>query len=392
MQKKILILSLFCLLCAATVTRAEISCNKKILTKDEELICQSENIENLKYLDKMFETFEQMIRFMPEHMDFKQKNKEWRVERSQCETEECIRALYERLIQDAEEIIFANNTEYRNIREECQSLDLPQECETYVYRGGGLNVDFADFQIDPNMETHQKTIKVNRPGKCVNLILATFEPTVWKIKYFPTTKIKTVVLGKTRNYNQMVQGVEVGTKIYRDICARSDQQWHYFTGIKNLNIANSPIIGKEEEDSLYWYHPENIDVKAEIRQELANHEAVNQLVKEGVLRRITAKDKEFILKTGFSSIDTWNLPDFTFFNHQYCDTEIQLYTDYKCNYYFLDKPLKQLPRGIDGVYQISIFVPTDMEPPIKSHSPHNTSNIVRLHTTSEELQKYYESK
>lgn len=380
---------LFLLLFNAANADAYVNCTKEILPNVEEIICKS---DDLKQKDEVFRQYEEMVKFLPEYMDFKQANKGWELERSRCDSEECIKNIYDRLIKQAEEMIFEYNPQYKKLREDCQALNLPQECETYAYDAAGLNVNFADFQIDPNTETHLRTIKVNRPGKCVNLILTTFEPTVWRIKYFPTTKIKTVILGKIRDgYNQMVQGVEIGTKIYRDRCSVSHEQELPFTGIPNLRKVNKPVIGKEENDGSYWYHPENIDVKAEIRQELANHEAVNQLVREGVLRRITKKDKKFILKTGFSAIDIWaSLPNFDMgFNHANCADKLNRHTNSYCNYYFLNKPLKQLPRGLNGVYGITIFVPTDMEPPVKWQDSHTTSGIVRLHATSAELEKHY---
>ncbi len=277
------------------------------------------------------------------------------------------------------------------MQRECRELNIPQECEVYAFdaNGTGLNIHYADFAIDENYETHVKYIKVNRPQKCVVLALSSFEPTVWKVYYTPQTQIYGVILAYD-DKNQMLQGVPIGTKVWRNQCLKGDVRQAFMSGLANNNVIDikNTYIGEKLPDKNYIHQAQNIDVNVQILQELPNHQAVEALVKNGVLRPIDAKDVMFLTDRGYSAIDQWGHVDLSDWNSMYdfrCKDELSYSHSMECHHYILEKPLEKLPRGLDGVYGIIVFVPEKMIPPTKSST---TSSIMRMHATLEELNSF----
>lgn len=389
LYQKILVGIFFCT--APLIAHAEpVNCNDKVLSRVEHKICDN---EELKLLDERFNKFYQMIKFTKDGQEFDKANPEWQLERSRCFTETCIKNLYNTLIGKTMEVLLEQNPRFKQMQEECSALAIPPECEVYAYdanyAGGGLNIDFAEFAIDENYETHVKSIKVNRPNKCVVLALSSFEPTLWKIYYTPQTQIYGVILAYD-DENQMLQGVPVGTKVWRNECLKKSVAEAYMSGLANNNVIElkNAFIGEELPNTSYMHQARNIDVNVKIQQELPNHEAVKALVKAGVLRPIDQKDVGFLIDRGYSPINAWlpvNLSDWKRMYEFRCSDERGRYISYECNHYILEKPLAKLPRGLDGVYGIIVFVPDGMTPPEKSST---TSTIMRMHSSLKELNEF----
>lgn len=349
---------------------------------------------DLKNLDKKFDRFYEMIKYTGGGKKFNEINPEWELKRSRCLTERCIKNLYEKLTKDALNILLEQNPNYKQMREECRTLNIPPECEVYAFdaNGTGLNIDYAEFAIDENYETHVKNIRVNRPEKCVVLALSSFEPTVWKIHYTPDTKIYGVILAYDDD-NQMLQGVPVGTKVWRNQCLKGSVREAFLSGLADNNVVETKntYIGARLPDERYMHQARNIDVTAKIQQELPNHEGVGFLVKNGVLRPVDEKDAAFLIDRGYSAIDKWMPVDFTHWKNvrSGCKDALRFSHSSECHYYILEKPLEKLPRGLSGVYGIVVFVPEKMTPPEKHGT---TSSIMRMHAGLEELNNYRRKK
>lgn len=365
-----------------------INCNKS-LSRVEKKIC---NNQELKDLDARFSKFYDLIKYTESGVQFKDHNPEWKLELSHCFTEKCIKNLYQKLTDDAINLLLEQNPRYKQMQQDCKALMIPEECEVYAFdaNGTGLNINYAEFAIDDNYETHVKHIKVNRPQKCVVLALSSFEPTVWKVYYTPGTQIYGVILAYNDD-NQMLQGVPVGTKVWRNECLKGSVREAFISGLANNHIVDTKdsYIGKKLSDESYVHQSQNIDVVAHIQQELPNHQGVRNLVEKGILRPIDKKDVSFLIDRGYSPIDQWGNVDLSDWEEMYnfrCKDALSYSHSMECHHYILEKPLEMLPPGVGGVYGVIIFTPEGMTPPTKRI--HATSSIMRMHATLDELNDF----
>lgn len=388
-MRNVFFVSVILILTSVSVCVASIDCGRK-LSRVERKICEN---EELKKLDIRFHKFYELIKYTKAGKVFNEKNSEWKLKQSHCLTEKCIKNLYKKLTDDVVKLLLEQSPRYAEMQRECRELNIPQECEVYAFdaNGTGLNIHYADFAIDENYETHVKNIMVNRPQKCVVLALSSFEPTVWKVYYTPQTQIYGVILAYD-NKNQMLQGVPVGTKVWRNECLKGSVAEAFMSGLANNNVIDikNTHIGEKLPDENYVHQAQNIDVNVHILQELPNHQAVEALVQDEVLRPVDAKDVTFLTERGYSAIDQWGDVDFFDWNSDYnfrCKDKLSYSHSRKCHYYILEKPLEKLPRGLNGVYGIVVFVPEQMMSPTKS-SGNTTSSIMRMHATLKELNSF----
>lgn len=373
------------------VYAGSVNCNEKKLSRVERKICDDPELE---YLDERFDRLYQRIKFSAAGRQFDKKNPEWELKRSYCLTRKCIKKLYENLTDQITDILLEQNPRYQEMLQECGNLQIPPECEVYAFDAAGLNIDYAEFSIDENYETHLRKIKVNRPGKCVVLALFSFEPTLWKVYHTPQTELHGVVLAYDKK-NQMLQGVPVGTKVWRNQCLKGNVREAFIIGLAGNRVieTDSPDIGDKLPDENYLFLSRNIDVNATIQQELPNHEAVAALVGDGVLRPIDEKDAAFLIDRGYSAIKQWGTVDLKQWQAErrsrkrYCQDPLNFSHSMDCHYYILEKPLDRLPRGLDGVYGIVVFVPDGMTAPEKYENG-STSSTMRIHATLKELTEY----
>ena len=90
--------------------------------------------------------------------------------------------------------------------------NIGDDCEVYAYSSYNGSKKENDLFISDQSLTYSADVKVNRPGKCVVLLLSAYHPVIWNIYTTPQTDLRAVLAGG--HYEQMIRGMkaEVQTK------------------------------------------------------------------------------------------------------------------------------------------------------------------------------------
>ena len=114
-------------------------------------------------------------------------------------------------------------------------LNLPNQFK--VYAAGGYAGNMAGFQIDQS--GHQATnmeVVVNHKDMPVVLMLAAYEPTIWKIKSTTTTKILAVLV--SGYHHQVVASIDRTIPVHISTYENKGECGHFLISAEQLNSLN----------------------------------------------------------------------------------------------------------------------------------------------------------
>ncbi len=143
----------------------------------------------------------------------------------------------------------------------CQLKNIDDECEVYAYSSdGGLRQE-KDLFISERRVTYSADVKINRPGKCVVMLLSSYSPVIWNIYTTPPTDLRAVLAGG--HYKQIIRGMKAGvqTKNRNDnhMNDSNDRCLNYHfgkdeiaqaveelnIGLKNVRVLTQPVVGEK---------------------------------------------------------------------------------------------------------------------------------------------------
>ena len=250
----------------------------------------------------------------------------------------------------------------------CRLKDIKPDCEVYAYSAYQTGNEMKGVYISEENETFNAKVKINQPGKCVILFLSAYEPVVWDIYATPATDLQAVVAGG--HEEQMLRGMnpKVQTKVrdgnHRaagdDVCLGSyygkdeivEAVRNLNLGVKNVRLLDKPVIGEEVDDKFYEYNPQVIDGEFVMPEIAPANTGLEQLTKEGKLRKAGKDDIAKIKAAGYSFLTGVSLKG---------DRNPFEYGALRM--YVLLKEVVRLPRGLAGSDGIVLMVPKDMRVP-----------------------------
>ena len=198
--------------------------------------------------------------------------------------------------------------------------------------------------------------------------MSAYEPVVWDIYATPATDLQAVVAGG--HEEQMLRGMnpKVQTKVrdgnHRaagdDVCLGSyygkdeivEAVRNLNLGVKNVRLLDKPVIGEEVDDKFYEYNPQVIDGEFVMPEIAPANTGLEQLTKEGKLRKAGKDDIAKIKAAGYSFLTGVSLKG---------DRNPFEYGALRM--YVLLKEFVRLPRGLAGSDGIVLMVPKDMRVP-----------------------------
>lgn len=155
--------------------------------------------------------------------------------RDSCQSESCLRRVYmERL--DALEA-YARPKAAAPAAPVCEFGGLNLPADFSVFAAGGYTGRKISFQIDQSgHEGTQMDVSVHEPAKPVVLILGAYEPTIWNIRWSPSTRIAAVLVGGY--HRQALAGLEPSVPTLNTSYDNRHPCGYFYVSERELNKVN----------------------------------------------------------------------------------------------------------------------------------------------------------
>lgn len=257
----------------------------------------------------------------------------------------------------------------------CQLKNIDDDCEVYAYSSdGGLREEKNLFISEQNL-TYSADVKINRPGKCVVMLLSSYRPVIWNIYTTPQTDLRAVLAGGY--YEQMIRGMKVGVQTKNrngNHMNDSDDRclnYHFDKdeiveaveelniGLKNVQVLDKPVVGEEKDWSAYEYDPQIVDGEFLVLDIPPEEAGLEQLIKEGKIRKASRDDIARIKAAGYSFLSGTSPKEY---QNPFKYDAFRMYV--------LLREFEKLPAGLAGGKSIVLMVPKDMRVP-DNNSGHN---------------------
>lgn len=301
-----------------------------------------------------------------------------------CENEQCLCEQYNRFATWLDEKQYLAEKEEIS-KTKCQLNNITDDCEIYAYSNYNGARKINGVYISKKAETYGTPVRVNRPGKCVVLLLSAYEPTIWDIYTVPGTDLRAIAVGGY--YQQMLRGMAASVQTKRrmnyqgpeeDRCIDSYYDEREMPEVAaELNLGNgkvhwlkNPVIGEILSLDKYDYKPKIIDGDFLQLALAPGADGLNQLVKEGKLRPLSAGDLQKIRKMK-PSVISGTMPN------KFRDDIMPGLSNF-----LLLQSFAELPEGLAGANSVNVFVPEGLMSPDAS-SGH--SNVYQLPVGAEEI-------
>lgn len=250
----------------------------------------------------------------------------------------------------------------------CQLKNIDDNCEVYAYSSNGEPHKEKELFICEQNVTYSANVKVNRPHKCVVLLLSSYTPVIWNIYTTPNTDLRAVLVGGY--YEQMVRGMKAGVQTKnrhgRSMDDSMDRCLNYYfakdeiadaveelnIGLKNVRVLDKPVIGEEMDLSAYEYDPQIVDGKFLVPDVPPEDIGLELLIKEGKIRKVSRNDIARIKAAGYSFLSGVSSKE----------NRNPFMYDVRRTYVLL-REFEKLPAGLAGGSRIMLMVPKDMRVP-----------------------------
>lgn len=250
----------------------------------------------------------------------------------------------------------------------CQLKNIDDTCEVYAYSSNGGQRKEKQLFISERNATYSANVKVNRPHKCVVLLLSSYVPVIWNIYTTPNTDLRAVLVGGY--YEQMIRGMKAGVQTKNrhggsmndsmDRCLNyhfakdeiADAVEELSIGLKNVRVLDKPVIGEEKDLSAYEYDPQIVDGEFLVPEIPPEDIGLELLVKEGKIRKVSRNDIARIKAAGYSFLTGTSPKGYR--NPFVYDVR---------RTYILLREFEKLPAGLAGGKRIMLMVPKNMRVP-----------------------------
>lgn len=250
----------------------------------------------------------------------------------------------------------------------CQLKNIDDDCEVYAYSSDGRLREEKNLFISEQRVTYSADIKINRPGKCVVMLLSSYSPVIWNIYTTPQTDLRAVLAGGY--YKQMIRGMKAGVQTKNrngNHMNDSDDRclnYHFDKdeiveaveelniGLKNVRVLDKPVVGEEKDLSAYEYDPQIVDGEFLVLDIPPEDAGLEQLIKEGKIRKANRDDIVRIKAAGYSFLKGTSPKGYQ---------NPFKYDAFRV--YILLREFEKLPAGLAGGSSIVLMVPKDMRVP-----------------------------
>ena len=205
--------------------------------------------------------------------------------------------------------------------EECGRVEIPQECEIYLFSEKDTGTRSRSESISDNYYTFESRVKVNRPGKCVYLFLSSQYARVWNLLVTKDTDLRQVFVGAddyqtVRGYPEKT-AVKIGLK--SDLAKNAEMCFNrYMTAEEakeflarhqieagRINVVYDGKIG--DNAPLDQYAVSDLVTGERQTQGLRpREEGWQQLLAAGKARQLSAADIEQMKNDGVINLDNEN--------------------------------------------------------------------------------------
>jgi|GEM_PF-979037 len=346
-------------------------------------VCLNERLSDLK--DRFDRQFDQEIEKAGKNKNELESDKiEWMSEKERCTTISCIVRQYERKLKWLEAGNARKLYEAKPLPESCFLPEFREEYEIHVmtsYEGGRK----TDVNLSALEVTGEHDIRINRPGKNVFLYLSSHEPAVWNLHITEGTKVIGVIADGYER--QMVRGapkeafVALHDAFGGETCGIGYADKKEIRGaVRDLGLLNETYkqimedrIGNRVSDASYQFDSESVQGVALKLALPPGSAGVEQLVKEGKLKKLSAKD--FCEKYGEMKVsgNTSILEEL----RNVSDLQLCSYRGIDRTYIMMEQ-FETLPEALWGDRAIELLIPSGLhKPQNKSQNPWR-SHIMKL--------------
>jgi uncharacterized protein len=185
------------------VIAASFDCNKSH-TYIERAICSNKQLSNLD--ERLAAAYQKTLQKAVEPEELKQEQRDWLYnKRNLCQDFECLRQSYEERLKAL--AVYNEQQRVKKNSEPCAFTHLKLPDSYSVFAAGGYSGRELDFQIDQSgHQATQMDVIVNYSSKPAVLMLGSYEPTIWNIKWTPTSRIVAVLV--SGYHRQAVAGLD----------------------------------------------------------------------------------------------------------------------------------------------------------------------------------------
>lgn len=182
---------------------ASFSC-KKAGTFIEKAICGNKLLSALD--DEMDVAYRKALKTAEDPEGLRGQQKVWLLNvRNSCQDETCLRRVYMERLASLE--AYARPAPTRPAAPVCEFAGLNLPTDFAVFAAGGYTGRKIAYQIDQSgHEGTQMDVSVHEPSKAVVLMLGAYEPTIWNIRWSPSTRIAAVLV--SGYHRQVIAGLD----------------------------------------------------------------------------------------------------------------------------------------------------------------------------------------
>lgn len=200
----------------------------------------------------------------------------------------------------------------------CSKPKLSPECEIYAINTDDRNNLNKELFLTEKEFTTMRKLRINRPGKCIYLVIESLYPAVWDIYVTPQTDIREIFAAG--DYPQMIRGFNEKTKINNHNaqeqnvdpkqCLSKYVNFEQFASqlsdlgfeSSKINFFSDEIIGEIAPQDQYLFNGKNINGKFVTPEIMPADKGMQLLEQTGKLRRATKTDLEAIDEAGFYTL------------------------------------------------------------------------------------------
>ncbi len=284
-----------------------------------------------------------------------------------CGNRRCLLEVYDKAVQWFDKKQYSEKLKEKEPLR-CRLKNIGDDCEVYAYSSYNGSKKENDLFISDQSLTYSADVKVNRPGKCVVLLLSAYHPVIWNIYTTPQTDLRAVLAGG--HYEQMIRGMkaEVQTKNRHGnrMNDSNDRCLNYYygndeiaaaaeelnIGLKNVQVLSQPAVGEEAELSAYEYSPQIVDGEFLSLDVLPERAGLEQLIGEGKIRKVGKEDAAAIKASGYSFIDGVSPQEYRD-PFRYGGMRV----------YLMLRQFAKMPAGLAGSDRVILMIPEDLKMP-----------------------------
>lgn len=229
----LLLFALILLFYPISVSGASFNC-KKSHTFTEHAICSNRQLSKLdEELDRSYKKTLQTA-IVPDSL--KEEQRVWLTdERNACQDIACLTRVYKQRLESLKS--YSERERSVDSRKSCEFSGLMLPAEYSIFAAGGYSGRKLDTQIDESGHVAtQMDVVVNFPSKPVVLMLGSYEPTIWNVRWSKATHIAALLV--SGYHRQAVAGIDPAVPVLNTTFDNKGSCGYFYVGENDLGGIN----------------------------------------------------------------------------------------------------------------------------------------------------------